>query len=128
MVDEDNRSIGQHDDIDHLLGKIKAADLVVMVTPLYYFGMSSLLKTIVDRFYDYNHDLKGNKQAVMIATGAGSVATAFDSLKIHYKQIIDYMRWTDAGTIWDLKALDHPAIDKYGQEAFALGQKFSAEN
>ena len=128
MVDEDNQSIGQHDDIDHLLDKIKAADLVVMVTPLYYFGMSSLLKTIVDRFYDYNHDLKGNKQAVMIATGAGSVNTAFDSLKIHYKQIIDYMHWTDAGAIWDLKALDHPAIDKYGQEAFKLGQKFTAGN
>ncbi len=128
MVDEDNQAISQHDDIDHLLDKIKAADLMVMVTPLYYFGMSSLLKTIVDRFYDYNNELRGNKQAVMIATGAGSVNTAFDSLKIHYKQIIDYMHWIDAGAIWDLKALAHPAIDRYGQEAFKLGQKFTAGN
>ena len=128
MVDEDNRPIRQHDNVDTLLHHVMEADVVVMVTPLYYFGMSSMLKTIVDRFYDYKHELKENKQTVMLATAAGSVATAFDSLKIHYRQIINYLRWTDAGTVWDLGALDHPAIDKYGQQAYQLGQRFSGVN
>ena len=125
MVDEENAAIVQHDDVEQLLHKVAQADLVAMVTPLYYFGMSSLLKTIVDRFYDHNHELKGNKQAVMIATAAGK---DFASLKVHYRQIIDYMRWTDAGTIWDGGALAHPAIDEYGQQAYELGQELSAGN
>lgn len=128
MVDEGNQAIHQHDDIAQLLHRVGEADAIVMVTPLYYFGMSSLLKTIVDRFYDYNHELKENKKAVMIATAAGSVDTAFDSLKVHYRQLVDYMRWTDAGAIWDLGALDHPAIDQYGQQAYELGKELNAAN
>ena len=34
-----------------LMPKMLEADLLVLVTPLYYFGMSAQLKTIVDRFY-----------------------------------------------------------------------------
>lgn len=125
MVDEENAAIAQHDDIEQLLQKIMAADLVVMVTPLYYFGMSSLLKTIVDRFYDHNHELKDHKQAMMIATAAGK---DFTSLKMHYRQIIDYMRWTDAGTIWDGGVLTHPAIDEYGRQAYQLGAGLTDAN
>lgn len=120
MVDENNAAIVQHDDVEQLLQKVKAADLVVMVTPLYYFGMSSLLKTIVDRFYDHNHELKGHKQSIMIATAAGN---DFESLKINYRQIINYLRWEDVGTIWDGGALTHPAIDEYGRKAYELGKK-----
>ena len=125
MVDEENAAITQHDDIEQLLQKIAQADLVVMVTPLYYFGMSSMLKTIVDRFYDHNHELKDNKQAMMLATAAGD---DFSSLKANYRQIINYMRWQDAGTIWDGGALTHPAIDQYGRQAYELGKELSAAN
>lgn len=125
MVDEGNAAITQHDDIEQLLQKIAQTDLVVMVTPLYYFGMSSMLKTIVDRFYDHNHELKDNKQAMMLATAAGD---DFSSLKANYRQIINYMRWQDAGTIWDGGALTHPAIDQYGRQAYELGKELSAGN
>ena len=125
MVDEENAAITQHDDIEQLLQKIAQADLVVMVTPLYYFGMSSMLKTIVDRFYDHNHELKDNKQAMMLATAAGD---DFSSLKANYRQIINYMRWQDAGTIWDGGAFTHPAIDQYGRQAYELGKELSAAN
>lgn len=124
-VNEKNDPIIQHDDIDFLLQKIRVADLVVMATPLYYLGMSSLLKTIVDRFYDYNHELKDNKKTIMLATAEGN---DFSSLKAHYQQIINYMRWTDAGTIWDGGALTHPSIDKYGQQAYKLGASFSVNH
>lgn len=122
-VNKENNPVVQHDDIDYLLHKIKAADLLVMVTPLYYLGMSALLKIIVDRFYDYNHYLKDDKFTIMMATAAGE---DFSSLKLHYHQIIDYMRWKDVGTIWDAGALTHPLIDKYGQEAYKLGTRVNS--
>ena len=37
--------------------KILAADMVVFVTPLYYFGMSAQLKILIDRFCAFNSSL-----------------------------------------------------------------------
>lgn len=37
--------------------QILGSDMVVFVTPLYYFGMSAQLKTVIDRFYSFNGGL-----------------------------------------------------------------------
>ena len=50
----------QDDDMEIIWDKIIAADLIVFVTPLYYFGMSAQLKKVIDRFYAIN-DLLKNK-------------------------------------------------------------------
>lgn len=38
-----------HDDADALATKIGAADVVVFATPVYYYGMSAQMKTVLDR-------------------------------------------------------------------------------
>lgn len=40
---------------------LKEADVVVFVTPLYYFGMSAQLKMVIDRFYAVNSELDGKQ-------------------------------------------------------------------
>ncbi len=47
----------QKDDMAGLKEQILASDMVVFVTPLYYFGMSAQLKTVIDRFYSFNGQL-----------------------------------------------------------------------
>ena len=47
----------QNDDMAGLKEQILASDMVVFVTPLYYFGMSAQLKTVIDRFYSFNGQL-----------------------------------------------------------------------
>lgn len=44
----------QKDDMAQLREKILASDMAVFVTPLYYFGMSAQLKTVIDRFYRHS--------------------------------------------------------------------------
>ena len=41
----------QKDDMEALWPKLLQADLVVLATPLYYFGFSAQLKAVLDRFY-----------------------------------------------------------------------------
>ena len=40
----------QKDDMEKFRGQILDADMMVFVTPLYYYGMSAQLKMLVDRF------------------------------------------------------------------------------
>lgn len=39
------------DDVRAIFQKMRAADLIIYATPIYVFGMSSLLKMLVERFY-----------------------------------------------------------------------------
>ena len=60
------------DDIENtLMPKMLEADMLVLVTPLYYYGMSAQLKTIVDRFYSRTGKLNG-KKSILMATGLSS--------------------------------------------------------
>lgn len=124
MVAENEDPIPQDDDGAQLLNKVVAADLVVLVTPVYYYAMSSLLKTVIDRFYEVNEELKqADKRIMIMATAYDPDEHVFDSMKINYRQLVNYLGWHDAGTVWDHGALTHPQIDQYGQQAYDLGAR-----
>ena len=46
------------DDMDVIREKIIGADMLVFATPLYYWGMTAQLKTLVDRFCSRNFTLQ----------------------------------------------------------------------
>ena len=100
------------------------ADCVVFVTPLYYFGMSSQLKMVIDRFYANNAKLREqNKKAVLLAACGDADEWTLDALDHHYHALCTYLRWENAGEINaigmytpdDLKGSD------YIEKARALG-------
>ena len=48
----------QRDDIESVKSAILDADMLVFVTPLYYYGMSAQLKTLIDRFCSFNSSIQ----------------------------------------------------------------------
>ena len=48
----------QKDDVEQFRREILDADMMVFVTPLYYYGMSAQLKTLVDRFCAFNSSIQ----------------------------------------------------------------------
>jgi multimeric flavodoxin WrbA len=69
----------QKDDIPEILEKMTMADLVILASPLYFWGVSAQLKTVIDRTYSlYVHYhqpghfslVDGQRQALLV-TGAG---------------------------------------------------------
>lgn len=89
------------DDVEGIKNGILSCDMVVFVTPLYYFGMSAQLKTLVDRFCAFNGQLqrKGMKSAI-IAAAWNSDEWTFDALKSHYDTLVRYLNLRDMGAIW----------------------------
>ncbi len=81
-----------------LMPKMLEADLLVLVTPLYYYGMSAQLKTIVDRFYSRTTRLSG-KKSMLIATAYNSADWTMEALAAHYDTLVRYMDWTDVGRV-----------------------------
>lgn len=90
----------QKDDMAELRGNILASDMVAFVTPLYYFGMSAQLKTVIDRFYSFNGQLsaKGVKTA-LIAAAWDSNDWTMRELSAHYQTLCRYLNFRDQGMI-----------------------------
>ena len=90
-----------HDDgMRELLPALERAELVVFVTPLYYFGMSAQLKSVIDRFYARNTALQGRgKQAYLLAASYDDNDWTMNDLVGHYQTILRYMNWHDAGML-----------------------------
>ena len=105
-----------------LMPKMLEADLLVFVTPLYYYGMSAQLKTIVDRFYSRTTKLNG-KKTVFMATAWNSADWTFTALKAHYETLVRYMNWKDCGQVWAIGCGYRSAVEnsEFGDAAFKIG-------
>lgn len=111
------------DDIEKtLMPKMLEADLLVLTTPLYYFGMFAQLKTIVDRFYSRTDRLHG-KKSILIATAYNSDDWTMSALVDHYDTLVRYMGWQDCGKILGIGCGSRPLVERsdFGNQAEKLG-------
>ena len=113
------------DDFSKLRPKLIEADLVAFVSPMYYFGFSSQLKRVIDRFYAINGQIKGvSKKVVFMMAYADTSKTEAEAMTAHYKTLIKYLGWKDAGMViapgvWTAGSIKNT---KYGEDAYKLGK------
>ena len=87
------------DDIEReLMPQFLAADLIVLVTPLYYYDMSAQLKTVIDRMHGRLRRFDG-KKSILMATAWNSSGWTFDALVDHYQSLVEFMHWQDMGMV-----------------------------
>jgi len=105
-----------------LMPKMLEADLLVLTTPLYYYGMSAQLKTIVDRFYSRTGKLHGKKSIIM-ATAYNSADWTMEALSAHYDTLVRYMEWKDAGQVWAVGCGSRSLVERseFGDMAQKIG-------
>lgn len=66
------------DDVADIMAKVKEAEVIVYVTPIYYYEMSGQMKTLLDRLNPlYTSDYKF-RDIYMIATAVDDGDTTFD--------------------------------------------------
>ena len=90
----------QKDDMETIRPLILDADMLVFVTPLYYYGMSAQLKTLIDRFCAFNGQIQQkHMKSALLAVAWNSDNWTFDALEAHYKTLVRYLNLRDQGMI-----------------------------
>lgn len=113
------------DDFGLLRPRLIEADMVVFVTPMYYFGFSAQLKRVIDRFYAINGTIKGSpKKTALIMAYADTAEREAQAMLTHYGLLADYLGWQDMGRVvapgvWTAGSVKRT---KYGDEAYRLGK------
>lgn len=104
--------------------KLAEADMIVIASPVYFYGISAQLKAVIDRLHTpLRNSFKVSHLALLLVAGAG-LNTVFDSIKMQYQQILKFFGLEDAGQVLVNGVREkgaiagHPALKK----AFELGK------
>lgn len=109
--------------------KLKQADVLVIASPVYFYGISAQLKAIVDRLHTPMRNQFSIKKMAMILVGAATLPELFDSIKMQYQLVLNYFHLKDAGMVLVRGAKD-PGDVKQGEglkEAYELGLSMKEE-
>lgn len=115
----------QKDDVEIIRHKLLRADMVVLATPLYYYGMSAQLKTVIDRFCAYNSSLNSHHlKSALLSVAWNADDWTFDALQAHYQTLVRYINFDDQGMILGY-GCGTPSMTRrssYPQQAYELGR------
>ncbi len=115
----------QNDDVTNIRLKILDSDMIVFVTPLYYFGMTAQLKMLVDRFCAFNSSLQNKKmKSALLSVAWNNDNWTFDDLEMHYKTLVSYLNFKDEGMVLG-RGCGTPSMtqhSEYPHQAYLLGK------
>lgn len=115
----------QRDDMQSLQKTLLMMDMVVFVTPLYYYGISAQLKMVIDRFYGFNDTLMAKKiKSAFISAAWEDESWTMTDIKNHYLTICRYLQFDNQGLILGTNCgtLEMTKNTDYPQKAYEFGQ------
>ena len=113
------------DDFVELREHLLNSETIVFVTPMYYFGMSSTLKKVIDRFYSIDPQLKEKtNKGVLISVQHAPVDAVKEPINAHYQAILSWLNMENAGIInaIGIESVEHLKNTQYPKQAYELGK------
>jgi len=89
----------QKDDMTTIYGKMDKADMLVIASPVYFFGLSAQLKAVIDRFHNPIRDNFHIQKAALLLVGGASRPELFDSILTQYRLCLNFFKVEDAGHV-----------------------------
>lgn len=115
---EHNGECIQQDAMQKILPEVLSADMLVLVTPLYYYNMTAQLKTVIDRMMPRREELRKHRmKTAMLVTCGSNTAWNMDAVMAQYKVLQQYLPWEDQGVVLakhvfarkDIEGTEYPA-------------------
>ena len=114
----------QKDDVEKIRDELLQTDMIVFATPLYYYGMSAQLKTLIDRFCAFNSSLnQRHLKSALLTVAWNADDWTFEALEAHYRTLVRYINFEDMGMVLGY-GCGSPSMtrnSRYPKKAFELG-------
>lgn len=120
----------QKDDMAEIYKKLKVADIMVIASPVYFYGISAELKAIVDRLHTPMRNGFQVKKLALLLVGAATLPELFDAIKLQYQLVLNFFHLEDAGMVLVRGVTDIGDIKstKALEEAYKLGISINNES
>jgi len=119
----DDHTCVQKDDMFAIYEKMSQADMLVIASPVYFYGISAQLKAVIDRFHNPIRDTFHIKKMAMLLVGAATLPNLFDAILTEYNLCLKFFNIEDAGKILVRGVKDKGDIKgtHFLEEAYQLG-------
>lgn len=89
----------QKDDMLSVYEALSNADALVVASPVYFYGISSQLKAVIDRLHNpIRNDFKISRLGLMLV-GAASRPDLFDAVKLQYEMLLQFFNLESIGEL-----------------------------
>jgi multimeric flavodoxin WrbA len=95
----ESNSCVQKDDMPLIYEKMAIADMLVIASPVYFYGLSAQLKAVIDRFHNPIRDTFHIKKTALLLVGAASLPELFDGILAQYRLCLNFFKLEDAGRV-----------------------------
>ena len=114
----------QKDDMEIVYEKMAHADMLVVASPVYFYGLSAQLKAVIDRFHHPIRNTFPIKKMALLLVGSATLPELFDSILTEYQLCLNFFKLEDAGRVLVRGVKDKGDIKNTNalNEAFELGQ------
>lgn len=111
------------DDMQQVERELMDTDMVVYVTPVYFYDMSAQLKQVIDRLHCFYGYMLG-KKSLLLATAWREDDGVMSYLRNLYNGIADYLQYKNMGTIMARGCGSPETIhgSRYAKEAYEIGK------
>ena len=92
---ECNRTNGcsANDDTNPTVDKLVSADMIVLASPVYFYGMTAQMKLVIDKLYCKAALLSGKKAGIILIGAAPVTDQQYGLINEQFKSIAKYHEW-----------------------------------
>ncbi len=115
----------QDDDMQVIYNKLTEADIIVIASPVYFYGISAQLKAIIDRLHTPLRNTFYVKKLGLLLVAGETLPAVFDSIELQYQLILDYFNLQDIGRVFAKGVKNRGDVkgNKALAEAWKLGEQ-----
>ncbi len=95
----EQHTCAQKDDMHVIYEKMADIDMLVIASPVYFYGLSAQLKAIIDRFHNPIRNTFPVKKMALLLVAADSLQELFDSILTQYELCLNFFKIEDAGHV-----------------------------
>jgi len=118
-----DRICAQKDDMATIYEKIGQADMLVIASPVYFYGISAQLKAVIDRLHNPIRDTFNIKKMALLLVGAATLPELFNAILAEYNLCLKFFNMEDAGKVLVRGVKDKGDIKetRFIEDAYLLG-------
>lgn len=92
----------QKDEMDTVYPLYKAADILVLASPMYYWGITAQLKAAIDRLFAVVEQTGGVSPmgCLMLMAAEGDSDSNNAPVKAYYESLLGHLGWQDLGQLY----------------------------
>ena len=89
----------QKDDMTSICQKLMCTDTLIIASPVYFYGISAHLKTLIDRLHTPLRNEFRIKRLGLILVGAATLPDLFDPIVMQYRMVCRFFGLKDIGMV-----------------------------